>query len=310
MSHTRRLWSSLAIAAATLMTVSVPASAQPEGIGVSTCPTLDLANPSPGDRLSAGDYVVSGITFDPVTQSIAGVSRVDFFLGSRDEGGTIVGSVVPSDAPMPDHPRAFQTTLTLPDVARSDMLFAYAFSAASPATTVLGTPIEIGSVPTTSGIPATPTPVPGAVTIKNDCPTISAMPAAGAAVTTSANPVVAVNPAQGPRLQLANPNANDLLPRGTYLVYGVAFDPASQQGAGVDRVEFFLDAREDGGFHLGTGTPGANGGELGAFAARLSIPTSASGGHNIVAYAHSAITGQESVVSVPVFVGIVPTVHP
>jgi hypothetical protein len=58
-------------------------------------------------------------------------------------------------------------------------------------------------------------------------------------------------------LQLANPNAEDLLSRGAYIVFGVAFD-------------------------------------------------SLSGGHDFVAYAHSAISGLDSVVSVPVFIGTRP----
>jgi hypothetical protein len=275
---------------------------------------LDLANPSPGDMVSPGDYIVSGITFDPVTQSASGVSRIDFFLGSRDAGGEIVGSVVPSDAAMSANPRAFQVTLSLPEVQRADNLVAYAYSAGSAASTVLSTPIQIGSPPKqdVSSVAQSPTAVPQSVTTKNDCPTVGLVPGAGITVSVATTPVVAVTPAQGPSLHLGNPNANDIVPRGAYNVFGLAFDPASQSGSGVDRVDFFLDSRDEGGLFMGSAAPNTGGAQLGAFIARLTVPTNASGGHNFVAYAHSTVSNQESSVSVPIFVGIAPspTAHP
>ena len=53
-----------------------------------------------------------------------------------------------------------------------------------------------------------------------------------------------------PLLQLANPNAGDVLGTGALVVSGVAFDPTSAQGQGVDRVELFLDSRDNGGIFL------------------------------------------------------------
>ena len=49
---------------------------------------------------------------------------------------------------------------------------------------------------------------------------------------------------------------------------------------------------------------------IGVFAVKASIPNSISGGHDFVAYARSALTGEETVVSVPVFVGAAPTATP
>jgi hypothetical protein len=70
-----------------LSAASLPAAAQSSQPGVSTCPVLDLANPSPGDVVSPGAYVVQGIAFDPVTLSPSGVSRIELYLGTQDTGG-------------------------------------------------------------------------------------------------------------------------------------------------------------------------------------------------------------------------------
>jgi hypothetical protein len=301
----------LAAGAALLVLTSLPAAAQTGPAGVSTCPVLDLANPSPGDQVSSGDYVVSGVAFDPVTRSGSDVSHIDFFLGPRDQGGTMVGSaIVGAGANL--GPRQFQTTITLPDLNRGETFVAYAYSALSSATTSVSLPIQVGSPPkaqTPAG--ATPTPVPASVTVKAACPVVSAAPGSGLNLAPAMVPVVNVKQRSGPTIQLANPNAYDVLPRGTYVAFGAAFDPASTDGPGVDRVEYFLGERDAGGLHLGTATPGIlNGGGLGAYGVHLHIPTTANGGNNVIAYAHSAITGLESATSVPVYVGAPPSPTP
>src|SRR5262245_28862129 len=89
----------------------LPALAQqPAGPGVSTCPVLELANPSPGDLVNTGAYVVQGLAFDPITLSPSGVSRIEFYLGTQDTGGTLLGIAVPG-ASQPVGPSSFQTTL-------------------------------------------------------------------------------------------------------------------------------------------------------------------------------------------------------
>jgi hypothetical protein len=87
---------------------------------------------------------------------------------------------------------------------------------------------------------------------------------------------------------------------------GVAFDPSASQTGGIDRVELFLDNRDEGGQPLGSGVPGAGN----AFKIKATLPSSANGGHNLVAYARSSVTGQETVQSVPVFIGAAPTPTP
>src|SRR4051794_7494863 len=73
--------------------------AQPEDGLVARCdlPVLELFNPTPGDALLPGAYLISGLALDPMAQQGAsGVDQVSFFLGSRDQGGAPLGSVAPS----------------------------------------------------------------------------------------------------------------------------------------------------------------------------------------------------------------------
>ena len=71
-------------------------------------------------------------------------------------------------------------------------------------------------------------------------------------------------------------------------------------------MELFLDNRDEGGLPLGSGAPGAGN----TFKIKATLPNSANGGHNLVAYARSSVTGLETVESVPVFVGAPPTPTP
>jgi hypothetical protein len=290
-----------------LLLANAPVSAQPAGPTVgSTCPLLSLANPGPGDLVPNGDYKVSGVVFDPVTRSPSGVSRIDFFLGQRDTGGMFLGSTMPGTDP--NNPAAFMAKVTFPDVDRLDTFTAYAYAAGSGATTTVAVPIQIGNPPRTEA-PATPTPVTVSVTVKSSCPTVSVSPRTGAAVGAAA-PVVAVTSIQGPILRVANPSAGDFVSRGNYWSYGVAFDQASKQGPGVDGVSYYLEPRDNGGVFIGSATPGLLGGELGLYAALLKFPTTTSGGHNLVAYAHSSVSGQESAVIIPINVGVAVTPTP
>src|SRR6202521_5744689 len=109
---------SLATAATvTIFTVAtLPAGAQsqtPLATSPVNCAVLQLGNPNPGDLLPQGDYVVSGMAFDPNTSQGAGVDRVDLFLGSRDSGGLPLGSAVPGQNPS-SNGRAFQIQVNLP----------------------------------------------------------------------------------------------------------------------------------------------------------------------------------------------------
>jgi hypothetical protein len=106
----------------------------------------------------------------------------------------------------------------------------------------------------------------------------------------------------GPSLVLSvgNPQPGDLLPRGKYVMQGVAFDRLARSGNGVDRVSVFLEDRDSGGQLVGDavlGQPTATGFTVTADLSKTG------GGHTLFVYARSSVSGRETVVSFPVFVG-------
>jgi hypothetical protein len=311
-----------ALILAALSIATLPASAQ--STPAAQCPALQMDNPNPGDTVMPGGYVVSGIAFDPTVSVGSGISRVDFFLGSRDEGGLYLGSVLP--IPAPGGPPRFQTQLTIPKMTSAAIDFvAYAFSATSSAQTSVAVPVKVGDIPPSR----TPQPTPVA-RIQSNC---------GAVLTpvSFAPPLpqeIAFTPTPGPQLsgtplttipagqlaaapgvifELSNPSSGDLLPIGGYVVSGTAYDPASLQGPGVERIQFFLDPRENGGAFLGSTVPhpAAVPGAAPSFSTTLFIPSTApKGSHIFTAYARSSVIGAETILSVPVFVGALPTPTP
>jgi len=282
----------------------LPAAAQPVQPGASTCPVLDLANPSPGDIVNTGAYVVQGIVFDTITLNASTISRIEFYLGTQDTGGLLLGTAVPESGST-----RFQTTLTFPDVSRDDTFNAITFSTTSGATTIIQRQIHVGATTPSAGVHPTPSPVPLSITIKRGCPVAAPGPQF---VATTTVPVISITQGNGPVLLVGNPNANDTLSRGPLVVTGIAYDPASTSGSGVYRVEFFLDDRDAGGVSLGgTTVPGAVNSALPrVYNTVVHIPTTANGLHNFVTYARSALTGLETKVSVPVFIGIAPSPTP
>jgi len=119
--------------------------------------------------------------------------------------------------------------------------------------------------------------------------------------------------APGPYIAVANPTPGDTLAIGGLEMQGKAFDPAaaSDQGAGIDRVQVFLGDRDRGGLHLGDARLGfpnaaaAPGSQF--FLAGWDIIVNLPGGvHTLFVYARSGITTKESSVQVPVKVGTGP----
>jgi len=108
----------------------------------------------------------------------------------------------------------------------------------------------------------------------------------------------------GIRLELANPSSGSRVEPGNYVLQGRAVDARAQQGSGIARIDFFLGSRLSGGKFIGTTNPGLMPGPSGptSFQATISLPTEL-GGHDLVAYAYSAVTGQESIVSIPIAIG-------
>jgi hypothetical protein len=117
-------------------------------------------------------------------------------------------------------------------------------------------------------------------------------------------PTTGSSECSGIRFELANPDPGSMVEPGGYVVQGVAMDPRAGQAPGIDRVDIFLDSREEGGTNLGTAVPGMTTGPFGpdSFQTTIDLPDMV-GGHNLVAYAHSAFNGAESVISVPIAIG-------
>jgi hypothetical protein len=311
--------------AATATLSSAPVGAATPGT-CSSGPVLDLANPSAGDLLSPGDYIVSGVARDPAATSGDGIDRVELFLGNRDLGGTEVGVAVPQQG-------TFEVTANLPTNLTGGTNFTvYAHSAISGQEVAVSVPVFVGAAPT-----PTPRPAPG-VSLTPGVPAVAqitcapatsssvvgATTPASAAPTTAGSttaPVTTVAMSGAPVLQVANPSSGDTLLLGDYIISGLAYAPgqSSSQGVGVDRVEFFLGDRNAGGLFLGSAVPGqsaelnaAQGSLLamGGFVTKVTVPSQIKGGTTFFAYATNAVTGQETVVSVPVFVGAGPTPTP
>jgi hypothetical protein len=132
------------------------------------CPTLSLGNPGPGDNINAGGYVISGTASVPGMTNGSGVSRVDLFLGRRDEGGTFLGSGIPGTGAGGD-PTAFSVTVTVPNLGRGVDFAAYAIGTNGQEQATIF-PVFVGAVPTRAPSSlATPTPVPTSVTIVSTC---------------------------------------------------------------------------------------------------------------------------------------------
>lgn len=154
------------LAAATmLLSLGLTAAASPvETTTTHTRPVLELANPAAGDVVLNGDYNISGIAYDPAANDGGGVSRVDLFLGNRDEGGLFLGEAVPSpDGIVGMHlaEDGFQLTVTLPNnVSGGRNLFAYAITAGGEET-VVSVPIYVG---------VGPAPTPRTITLTDNPP--------------------------------------------------------------------------------------------------------------------------------------------
>jgi hypothetical protein len=97
-------------------------------------------------------------------------------------------------------------------------------------------------------------------------------------------------------LDVENPASGDTVHVGGYVIDGMAVDKAAQNGSGIDRIEIFLDNRDAGGTILTEATPGS----ANMWHAIVPLPANQTGLHALFVYAHSAATGQEAVVNVPV----------
>lgn len=109
------------------------------------------------------------------------------------------------------------------------------------------------------------------------------------------------------QFQIANPSPGSHVDAGPIVLQGIAFDARDENGGGIDRVDFFLGDRDQGGFLVGHAVPTAGGPfDATSFSAAVTLPNQP-GGHVLFAYAHSAVSGQESIISFPIALGVDPS---
>jgi hypothetical protein len=131
---------------------ALPATAHPQPPG----PTLDVANPSPGDMLTPGSMVITGVAYDDNAESGIGVDRVSVFLGDRDEengaqflGHAKLGLPNPQAVEKGDAQFAFAgwsiTTPILKGTGQERAIHVYARSSVSGVETVEVIPVIMGA---------------------------------------------------------------------------------------------------------------------------------------------------------------------
>ncbi|GAC1320986.1 MAG: hypothetical protein NVSMB2_17340 [Chloroflexota bacterium] len=111
----------------------------------------------------------------------------------------------------------------------------------------------------------------------------------------SASPAPAPAPLNAPFLDVANPHPNESVPA-SFNMSGMAYDPLAESGTGIDQILVFVEDRDAGGINVGAATlfdPVL----VNGWSARVTLPL---GPHTLFVYAHSAITGRETVISIPV----------
>jgi hypothetical protein len=285
---------------------------------------LSIANPSPGDTLIPGNMIISGSAFDPAATQGSGITRVDLFLGERDQGGTILGSAVPGNA-VGEPANFFTVEVSVPSTLNRGVDFAaYAISSVTGQQTEVTFPIFVGT-PTKSNV--TPTPVPTTMNVTSTCPN---GPATGSMSSSNASSSNQSSPAEQPTsasmpmvstsagsssmsstsganacpiLSIANPQPGDTIVAGGLVISGSAYDPAATQNSGILRVDLFLGERDQGGTVLGSAVPGQDTSDPRTFSVEVQVPK-LNRGLDFAAYAISAVTGKETAVTFPVFVGV------
>jgi hypothetical protein len=265
-----------------------------------------VGNPQPGDLLQPGAYVVNGIAADATAAQAPGVHQVEvFFDRPRESGGRLIGEVRAGADGAGTRLTASGFTLVanFPDTPADNathLLFIYARSASTGLEETVSfqvqmkKPLSVGSAltPTPTPPPASLSPVPcGAPT---PTPTFPPFPIALAAATPGASDSLT--------LRVFNPQNGDALAHGMYIVQGLAFDANAQGGTGIERVQVFLDPRDQGGQLLGIASPGLTPDAAGgAFGYQLVAPLpDRKGGHVLSVYARSALTGREISASIPI----------
>jgi hypothetical protein len=292
--------------AAALGIGTVPASAQMTNSG--GCSTIDfqLANPAPGSRVEAGSDIIQGVaTATNAPNGSSGIDRVDFFLGNRDEGGISLGSAVPGMTAGPFGPGSFQATVNFADHTGGNDLFAYAHSTVTGQESVISVPIAIGE-DVSKAFATPPSSDAGTMmclgsstgTNQTGITPTTTTPATTTTTTTSTTQPSGAATMQSMTLEVGNPSPGDTIHVGAYNIIGRALDRNATSGSGIDRIDVFLDNRDQGGMFLASGSVLANN----LWSATVTIPNNQTGLHNLTFYAHSSVSDREISVTVPVTV--------
>ena len=249
--------------------------------------------------------MVNGQAVDSSAATPPGIDRVQAFVDNpRQTGGHLVGEVDATNTNPSQFLNAggFALLASIPNTPADNnthFLYVYARSSQTGAeqslmiTFQLNKPLSVGS------FTPTPTPPPNVQALATcgsptPTPTFPPFPLAAPGVGATPGAVRALT------LRVGNPSAGDTVSAGMYVFQGVAFDPQAQGSSGVDRVQVFLDPRDQGGVYLGDATLGPNVPQA-PFGFQLTAPLpDRKGGHLVTVYAHSSVTGQETSVSVPI----------
>ena len=297
----------LAVSALPAAAQAVPASPNGGCAGMN----FQLSNPAPGSKVE-NSLIVSGTAQDTRASAAqgGGIDTVSFFLGSRDQGGQSLGTVMAQGAlvPGPFGPFSFQITLNFPKNDKGgNHLVAYAHSIVTGQESVIDTPIVLNMDPNDL-----PSPIATTATLAclGGTPTNLTVTTTTASPGTPANPVVPFKSSTPPPppvttttstsstivVDVGNPTPGTTVLRGALAVSGTAIDKATTSGPGVDRVDIFLDNRDIGGMALGTAVPDSTG----TWQTTVTLPNNQTGLHTLFFYAHSSATGAVAVAMVPV----------
>jgi hypothetical protein len=287
---------------------STPAAAAQSAQPACSPVHLEVANPQPGDLLFPGTLVMQGVAIDPTASAAPGVDRLQvYFDRSREAGGQLIGEVVAGQTNEGQRldPTGFSLRARIPQASGSTsdsntrQVLVYARSASDASEVVATIQVQLLKPISVGALTPTPTAPPVAFSVR---------PCAAATATPTFPPFPAAAPTPAPggasaaefTLSVANPDPGATVGHGNYVIQGVAFDASATSGTGIERVQVFLDPREQGGLFLGDATFGGKeaGGVFG-FRLVATLPARG-GGHTLTVYARSSVSGREITVSIPI----------
>jgi hypothetical protein len=173
---------------------------------------LSVANPNPGDQEIPRSLVMTGTALDSTAPTGAGIMQVQAFLGSRDQGGTLIGTAAVGANPT-GLPGGWSLTTSIPaNISGGQSLFVYGASSVSNQEAFVSIPIVVGEALPISSVseqaasfcPAIVAPPPPATVPAPASPAPTAAPAPPAAVPAAPTPAPAP-PVTAPAPPIAAP---------------------------------------------------------------------------------------------------------